>query len=164
MAPNPRLQDERLAALYARVPDVECRGLCQQACTAIGMSVRERAVAEAALGGPVTCAPDGVCSALDGGGRCGIYEARPMVCRLWGAVDDMPCPHGCRPRDGGPLLAEHEGRALEAASIQAGGRPGVRQLTREIDVLERAIAREAPALFRTGALVPARLGFRSEPG
>ena len=33
-------------------------------------------------------------------GRCGIYDHRPMVCRLFGSVDHpmMACPHGCGPK------------------------------------------------------------------
>lgn len=26
--------------------------------------------------------------------RCSIYAARPAVCRLFGKVEGMPCPHG----------------------------------------------------------------------
>lgn len=37
-------------------------------------------------------------------GRCRIYEDRPLVCRLWGAVresvgDAFICPHGCGTAD-----------------------------------------------------------------
>ena len=30
---------------------------------------------------------------------CGIYDIRPAICRLFGAVDNpkMTCPHGCGP-------------------------------------------------------------------
>jgi hypothetical protein len=148
MAPNPRLQDERLARLYAEVPDVECLGRCQDSCTAIGMSVRERRVAEDALGGPVTCAPDGVCSALGADGRCRIYDRRPMVCRLWGAAEAMPCPHGCRPRDGGTLLTHEGAGLLQAAAHQAGGPGSMREVGREMDILVRALQRDPERLER----------------
>lgn len=29
--------------------------------------------------------------------KCSIYEDRPLICRLWGAVKQMRCPHGCKP-------------------------------------------------------------------
>lgn len=34
------------------------------------------------------------------GGCCTVYETRPMVCRLFGAVDHpmMTCPKGCGPK------------------------------------------------------------------
>jgi Fe-S-cluster containining protein len=28
---------------------------------------------------------------------CEIYEYRPLLCRLFGTVPKMTCPHGCRP-------------------------------------------------------------------
>lgn len=30
-------------------------------------------------------------------GRCSVYVVRPLLCRLWGMVDKMRCPHGCVP-------------------------------------------------------------------
>ena len=43
-------------------------------------------------------------------GGCGIYEVRPMICRLFGAVDApmMECPHGCGPAR---KLTEQQSRA-----------------------------------------------------
>lgn len=28
-------------------------------------------------------------------GRCTVHEQRPAICRMWGTVDSLPCPHGC---------------------------------------------------------------------
>jgi Fe-S-cluster containining protein len=39
---------------------------------------------------------DGPCPLLRHG-RCTVYDARPMICRLWGLDDFMVCPHGCEP-------------------------------------------------------------------
>jgi hypothetical protein len=44
---------------------------------------------------------DYTCPALKDG-RCSVYDVRPTLCRLWGVVEDMPCPWGCVP-DGGRL-------------------------------------------------------------
>ena len=41
--------------------------------------------------------PMRVCPHLGIGGRCTAYEARPLICRLWGVVERMKCPYGCRP-------------------------------------------------------------------
>lgn len=38
---------------------------------------------------------DGVCPHLVDGG-CSVYEARPMVCRLFGVSEIMPC-EDCKP-------------------------------------------------------------------
>lgn len=37
------------------------------------------------------------CEALTDAKRCAVYDVRPLICRLWGAVEDMPCPYGCTP-------------------------------------------------------------------
>jgi hypothetical protein len=61
------------------------------------------------------------CSALDGVGRCSVYEERPLLCRLWGAVEKMTCQFGCVPADGwldpdveAEVLAYYEGQSLIA--------------------------------------------------
>lgn len=47
---------------------------------------------------------------------CGIYDLRPMVCRLFGAVDhpQMKCPKGCGPAK---LIPEKESRRLIARAV-----------------------------------------------
>lgn len=29
--------------------------------------------------------------------RCSGYEGRPLICRLFGVAEGMPCPYGCKP-------------------------------------------------------------------
>ncbi len=41
-----------------------------------------------------------LCPALTMLRRCGVYEARPMICRLWGMVPMMRCNYGCVPVGG----------------------------------------------------------------
>jgi uncharacterized protein len=45
---------------------------------------------------------------------CSIYEDRPIMCRLFGTVDDpiMRCPHGCGPEK---LLTAEEGARIRDA-------------------------------------------------
>jgi uncharacterized protein len=45
---------------------------------------------------------------------CEVYETRPMVCRLFGAVDNprMKCPHGCGAKK---LLTDAEAAVLLTA-------------------------------------------------
>jgi Fe-S-cluster containining protein len=61
---------------------------------------------------------DGSCTMLKGG-RCLGYEARPLVCRLFGVVPKMKCPWGCEPER---WLTDEEGWALlaETARISEG--------------------------------------------
>ena len=46
---------------------------------------------------------------------CGIYQDRPMVCRLFGAVDhpNMNCPMGCGPKR---KLTDRQSRAILAGA------------------------------------------------
>ena len=37
------------------------------------------------------------CTLLDVHGACSVYAYRPLICRLWGTVKRMQCPHGCEP-------------------------------------------------------------------
>ncbi|MFG3438396.1 YkgJ family cysteine cluster protein [Nonomuraea sp. NPDC047897] len=120
--------DAALDGLYAEVPDVGCKGLCHQACGPIGMNPREHqrirergvkiphrrdALAELGETGDYTC------PALDKDNRCSVYDVRPMLCRLWGATETMPCAYGCRPAEG-DLLTDAEGHALLAHSLDVG--------------------------------------------
>lgn len=120
-----------LEELYAQVPAIECRGKCQTSCGPIMMSDAEhvtlrdrgfdlprldplRVLAEARSSEPPTC------PALGAFGQCRVYDARPMICRLWGVVETMPCPHGCRPER---TLTHEEGAALLRASTETGRQP-----------------------------------------
>lgn len=106
--------DTAIDAAYTRVPPmVDCRGLCHTSCGPVPAGKREREriqerhrvtlpvpklrsiVAELLRGGD---AP--TCPALDADNRCSVYADRPMVCRLWGAVEDLRCPYGCQPAGG----------------------------------------------------------------
>lgn len=121
--------DQSLAELYAQVPDTGCKGLCVDACGPLGMSERERRrLAAAGYDVPAVRSRADVarvarevptCPALTEG-RCGAYEARPMLCRLYGATEGLRCEHGCEPPGG--VLPAAEGRRLLLASLKAGAR------------------------------------------
>lgn len=142
MAPNPRRVDARLEDLYAELPKIECKGKCFDSCGPIDMSVRERRRIEE-VSGPVTC--NGLtCSKLINN-RCSVYALRPMICRLWGLIEAMPCHHGCRPEGG--LIPDLEGFRLLARSMEIGGGPSMADqgLVRG---LERIAAELTEAEFR----------------
>jgi Fe-S-cluster containining protein len=46
---------------------------------------------------------------LENGGGCAIYDNRPFLCRLFGTIPSMPCPHGAGPEQ---MLSLAEERAL----------------------------------------------------
>lgn len=86
---------KQLDALYARLPMIKCQGKCQASCGPIGMSFAEHARMIAVNGAPLPRA-NLTCPFLSDG-RCSVYAVRPMICRLWGLVKVMRCPHGCLP-------------------------------------------------------------------
>lgn len=136
-----RALDETLDALWARVPNAGCQGLCADACGPIGMSEVERdrirrrhgVVIEDAATAPGTLD----CPALVGG-RCSVYADRPMVCRVWGVIDPLPCPHGCLPLGG--RLSDAAGAELMRAALALDG-PG--RTVVDPGVLERVAADQA---------------------
>lgn len=111
-----------LRKAYDALPEMECKGLCQDCCGPIDMSIAERSNLELRARRPVeVVGPQLTCSLLGTDGKCSQYEHRPMVCRLWGVAQPMPCPHGCEPEGG--MLSEEEGFVFLARSLDLGGRP-----------------------------------------
>lgn len=87
-----------LESIYAKLPAINCRGKCQEACGPIACSGQEAANMEKANGGPLgEIGPDLICPLLTADGKCRVYAARPMICRLWGLTKSMRCPFGCTP-------------------------------------------------------------------
>lgn len=96
-----------MAALYAQLPTIECRGHCWDSCGPIPLTSTERVnirrTAQVDIP-PHTTMPSkrGMCPALSMMNTCKVYAVRPLICRLWGLVDNLPCNFGCMP-DGGRL-------------------------------------------------------------
>ena len=120
-----------LADVYDSIPEVPCKGLCQDSCGPIAMSIEEDARLRA-RGVEIPSMVDTVaaiergedyyCPALRNG-RCSVYDERPTICRLWGATQSMPCPHGCTPPD---ALTQQESYALLVRAGEAGGGMAIR--------------------------------------
>ena len=97
-----------LDRLYAELPALECQGKCAESCGPIVMSrVEWQRICEAVDGEP-RGGPDLTCPLLIAD-RCSVYDIRPMICRLWGMVEAMPCEWGCKPMR---LLSDVEGFAF----------------------------------------------------
>lgn len=113
-----------LNVIYRQVPKIACQGLCTDYCGPVGMSVTEGEVLAGRHGpsimdrdAPVVMLrvqPDLTCPLLGDDGRCRDYSHRPLICRLWGVVPDLPCPHGCEII--GEPLTEDQSRELLAAA------------------------------------------------
>lgn len=88
-----------LDALYADLPKIACKGLCQECCGPIVMSRIEWERIIKRLGYTPGGYDDSLtCPMLDQKrGTCKVYTIRPMICRIWGLVKALTCPHGCEP-------------------------------------------------------------------
>ena len=87
---------EQLDAIYASIPNLDCQRKCQECCGPILCSgVEFRRMKDASLV-PLGKMKGMDCPALIGG-SCAVYSVRPIICRLWGVVKEMACPHGCLP-------------------------------------------------------------------
>lgn len=122
MIPLQMTKIAELEALYAELPKIECKGLCQECCGPIMMSRLEMSRIVKRCGGIYRqVSTDGVCPMLDAKrGTFMVYDVRPMVCRLWGLVFDplMICPHGCVPER---WLSDEESKAFLVRAKEIGG-------------------------------------------
>jgi Fe-S-cluster containining protein len=153
-------------ALYAQLPSLACQGLCHDSCGPVDMSVRERArIIERA--GPVTCGPGASCSMLTAERRCGVYDIRPMICRLWGLLRGLRCPYGCEPER---WLTDAEACAFIVGADRIGGCPeGDRAQRAAEDILKSLTEDEiaqvfAPFLRRGRASLAGRDGSLDRAG
>lgn len=100
---------ERLDELYAKLPSVQCKGLCHDSCTAIKLSRLERSrIRERGVELPPPMSGDRLqrliaedrtprCPALSAVNTCRVYDVRPLICRTWGATPLTRCRYGCIP-------------------------------------------------------------------
>lgn len=87
---------QQIEAVYARLPQIACRGLCHGSCGPIVMQKLEMERMIQSVGF-VPAQKSVHCPMLTPAGRCMAYQERPMICRLWGLTKKMRCPFGCQP-------------------------------------------------------------------
>jgi len=85
---------KRLQEIYASLPEVHCKRLCQQFCGPVTWTAIEQINIGETRQIKNWARPQ--CPYLEEG-MCSIYERRPLICRLWGAMQILACPHGCLP-------------------------------------------------------------------
>lgn len=115
------LPPQGLRAIWEKIPSIKCAGKCAASCSAIECSTLEKRLIERRAGRKLNAdTKDTTCSMLRNG-RCTVYSLRPVICRLWGVVESMPCPHGCKPER---VLGDREGIGLVIeAMVLAGDDP-----------------------------------------
>jgi hypothetical protein len=141
---------ERVAARHTR--DMQCNSGCSDCCavrlTVTGVeaqAIRDFVAGwsssrRATLAANVAAAPAGRCAALDPGGRCLVYDARPLVCRSHGVpirmtAVSLPVVQACSRNftERGPAAADPDCildqttlSALTLAADRAAGNDGTR--------------------------------------
>lgn len=80
---------QALAALYAELPAMACQGLCADSCYSLVQTELERTFVRDRTGVELDLvqAPPTACPALTMLNQCGVYKARPMICRAPFQVD-----------------------------------------------------------------------------
>ena len=81
--------------LYEIIPTFQCKPGCTDCCGPVPFSRWEWSRVRDKRTGDIKTL---ICPYAVRG-RCEIYEKRPLICRLFGAVDEetLRCPHGCGP-------------------------------------------------------------------
>lgn len=97
----------KLEAIYASLPTVACQGRCSGSCGVVPLTDLEArrlqvvshrkprvlpVVAHTEMG-----SASQRCVYLTDAGRCSVYAARPLLCRVWGVLHALSCPFGCVP-------------------------------------------------------------------
>lgn len=79
--------------LYKKIPRFECIEGCTDCCGPVPWTQYE--LNRASLQSPPPEREDKTCAFAHDG--CMIHANRPLMCRLFGAVEDLRCPHGRGP-------------------------------------------------------------------
>lgn len=138
MKGRPKIPPKFLRELWKQIPAMKnCQGKCAISCGPLPLdedSVERELVEQRAGKRLETVGANCQCAMLDRNGRCTVYSIRPTLCRLWGVVESMPCPHGCEPErwltdeEGFKLLGEALGGNLDVSAAFAAMTPKDREL------------------------------------
>jgi uncharacterized protein len=135
----------RRRAILDALPGVACKGLCASSCRDLTFSILDLLAIRLAYDvDPIHSSPDErTCGALVDG-QCSIHDERPMICRLWGVVDDLACPHGCEAE---PItLQQVVGTLIALESVHPDAQRYVRLGT--VEPMDASIARAKELITR----------------
>jgi len=90
--------------LYDEIPGFECVPGCSECCGPVPahewetnrLGIEDAESVTAAALKCLTGVEVKKCPLLEGG-KCSVYENRPLMCRLFGTVEDLKCPYGKAP-------------------------------------------------------------------
>lgn len=88
---------QKIRDLRRQIPSFECVPGCHDCCGPVTTSSEEMA----RLPRKTAAEQDAALEALNcvhlGPDGCTVYEERPLICRLFGTTERLPCPNGRRP-------------------------------------------------------------------
>ncbi len=91
---------------YERIPSFTCKTGCTDCCGPVPFTDTEWAL----LTPEEQNRPfNGLTCKFVSAEGCTIYDRRPLMCRIFGTVEDLQCPHGCRPDT---LLTKMQGQTI----------------------------------------------------
>jgi len=113
---------DKIREIYKEIPTLECKGLCHEYCGILAMTVVEYDELKQ-HGQHGSYDSSNLCPKLQLDNKCSAYEFRPLICRLFGVVENLKCPHGCKPER---YMTKQEQREItKRVELAAGGKPGV---------------------------------------
>lgn len=94
------MKDERHKKIYDMIPTFECIDGCTDCCGIVPFSgfeweqlkpdeIKTKSFAE--------IIENPACPFIEDGKHCGIYEKRPLMCRIYGTIENLKCPHDKKP-------------------------------------------------------------------
>ena len=124
--PLSKTDTEKMQQIYAMIPKIDCQKKCAESCGPVDCSQEElRIIHKFAKDHKIPFYTfqkitvkkafkdlmDDKCKMCPylKNDQCSIYDVRPIICRLWGVVEDMPCIFGCKPER---MLSRIEGQKL----------------------------------------------------
>jgi Fe-S-cluster containining protein len=135
----------QLEVLYKTLPTIKCQGLCHEACGPIAMSKVEFVRITRETNSTPEVDEVGTCSLLKDK-RCSVYSIRPMICRLWGLVEDLACPFGCVPSR---VLTKQESYNFLSKVVEITGSREMKSTIKELeDVLNYASDRRHSSVIQ----------------
>lgn len=87
--------------LYSAIPDFDCKPGCFECCGPVPLHPWESERIGVEDSATITVEElksikKAFCQFLKNG-KCSIYDHRPLMCRLYGTVENLRCPYGKRP-------------------------------------------------------------------
>jgi Fe-S-cluster containining protein len=90
---------QKIRDLRRQIPSFECVPGCHDCCGPVTTSSEEMSRLPRKTAAEQAAALDELNCVHLGPKGCTVYEERPLICRLFGTTESLPCPNGRRPAE-----------------------------------------------------------------